>query len=153
MNKIIGNIIELADKGHFDVIVHQANCFCTMGKGIALSLRQKWSEVYEADLNTHKGDRSKLGDFSVANVKNSHGDDLLIVNLYSQYSMAKSKREVVTDYDAMRKGLQTIADNLEDNRLAIPYKIGCNNANGDWSVVESIITEIFHGKNVTIVRK
>lgn len=34
-NEIKGDLIELAKQGKFDVIAHGANCFCTMGSGIA----------------------------------------------------------------------------------------------------------------------
>jgi O-acetyl-ADP-ribose deacetylase (regulator of RNase III) len=35
MKEIEGDLIDLAKRGHFDVVTHGCNCFCTMGAGIA----------------------------------------------------------------------------------------------------------------------
>ena len=35
LNYVDGDLISLALYGHFDVIAHGCNCFCTMGAGIA----------------------------------------------------------------------------------------------------------------------
>ena len=42
MNTIKGDLIDLAIEGKFDLIVHGCNCFNTMGKGIAKSIRQNF---------------------------------------------------------------------------------------------------------------
>jgi O-acetyl-ADP-ribose deacetylase (regulator of RNase III) len=66
MNRIKGDLIELAIDGEFDLIIHGCNCFCTMGAGIAKTIKQKFPEAYKADLETEKGDKSKLGEISWA---------------------------------------------------------------------------------------
>ena len=76
-----GDLIKLALDGEFDVIVHGCNCFCTMGAGIAKQIKNSFPIAYAADLETNKGDRSKLGTCSVAVV-----NDLTVVNAYTQYS-------------------------------------------------------------------
>lgn len=60
MKEIDGDLIALAREGHFDLIAHGCNCFCTMGARIARGIRAAFPEAYEADLNTKKGDRAKL---------------------------------------------------------------------------------------------
>ncbi|MGJ4995019.1 hypothetical protein ACQR0Z_11425 [Bradyrhizobium sp. HKCCYLS3077] len=53
MMKIIkGDLIKLALDGHIDVIVHGCNCQCTMGAGIAKSIKDIFPEAYAADLST-----------------------------------------------------------------------------------------------------
>lgn len=37
MKYILGDLIQLADHGHFDIIVHGCNAFCTMGGGSFIS--------------------------------------------------------------------------------------------------------------------
>ena len=69
MKKITGDLIKLALEGEFDVIVHGCNCFCTMGAGIAKTIKQKFPAAYEADLQTVNGDKSKLGQISWANIE------------------------------------------------------------------------------------
>ena len=41
MNKIKGDLIKFAINGKFDVIIHGCNCFCTMGAGIAKTIKEK----------------------------------------------------------------------------------------------------------------
>jgi O-acetyl-ADP-ribose deacetylase (regulator of RNase III) len=44
--------------GKLDIhaIIHQANCHCTMGSGIAKFIRERFPKAYEADCKTVKGD-------------------------------------------------------------------------------------------------
>lgn len=44
-----GDLVQMADQGQFDCIVHGCNCFRTMGAGIARQIAQKWPEAAEAD--------------------------------------------------------------------------------------------------------
>ena len=86
---------------NLDGIIHQANCMHIMGGGIALRIRNKFPEAYEADLKTPKADPKKLGTFSVAVLpSNFH-----IYNMYSQFSIGW-KRE--TNYTAVVDGLEAI---------------------------------------------
>jgi O-acetyl-ADP-ribose deacetylase (regulator of RNase III) len=71
-------------------IIHQANCFNTMGSGIACQIRQRYPEAYEADCKTISGDRSKLGKFSW--VKTNDGK-YHIYNCYSQYQYGRDQRQ------------------------------------------------------------
>ena len=52
-----------------EALVNTVNCVGFMGKGIALAIKQQFPEAYEADLKTTKGERSKLGTFSYAEVE------------------------------------------------------------------------------------
>ena len=44
-----GNLIDMAEAGEFDVIVHGCNCQNTMGSGIAKEMRARYPGVYQAD--------------------------------------------------------------------------------------------------------
>ena len=78
---IIGDLVEKKKNGEFDVIAHQANCYNTMGSGIALSIKNEWPEAADVDNATIKGDQSKLGTISFT--KNTNP---IIVNLYGQFN-------------------------------------------------------------------
>lgn len=41
MNSIKGDLIKLAIDSEFDLIIHGCNGFCTMGAGIAKTIKQK----------------------------------------------------------------------------------------------------------------
>lgn len=53
MKTIKGDLVQLAKQGEFDLIVHGCNCFCTMGKGIALTIKQEFPIVYKVDCETN----------------------------------------------------------------------------------------------------
>ena len=66
MEFIKGDLLHLALAKKLDVIIHGCNCFCTMGAGIARSIKECFPEAYEADCKTKRGKLSKLGSLSFA---------------------------------------------------------------------------------------
>ena len=122
-----------------DGIIHQANCFHTMGGGIALRIKQRFPEAYEADLKTKAGDSNKLGDFSVAVLSSN----LHIYNVYGQYTFGMGRQ---TRYDALYDGLAAVERHARENglqKLGLPKRMGCVLGGGSWTVVEAIIKDIF----------
>lgn len=157
MNKIRGNLIDLAYQGKFDIIVHGCNCFNTMGSGIAKEIKQRCPEAYQEDYNTVLGDKSKLGTYTIATC-GYDGLDLdnsfLVVNMYTQYRYGTDKVHV--EYEAIRKGFRTLAKEItefpKEDRLTVAYpKIGCGLAGGDWNIVSKIIDEELKGIEHTLV--
>jgi O-acetyl-ADP-ribose deacetylase (regulator of RNase III) len=147
MKTLSGDLLKLADMGFFDVIIHGANCFCTMGAGIAAQIRKKYPEAYKADCNTKKGDKKKLGTYSMATIYNAHlGKKLLIINAYTQYGFAKGK--IKTDYNAVESVFGLIKKNLGGSSLKFGYpKIGAGLGGGDWSIISNIICEKMIGED------
>jgi len=142
---VTGDLISLAQAGEFDVIAHGCNCMCQMGAGIALPIRRTWPEVYEADLQTTNGDRSKLGTCTQAIVL---AGNLTVVNAYTQYDYRG--RGVRVDYNAVASCMAWIKASHAGKRLGLP-KIGAGLARGDWTRIEAIIAEELAGEDVTIV--
>ena len=99
MQKTKGDLIKLALNGEFDVIVHGCNCFCTMGKGIALTIKNVFPEAYQADLKTNKGDKQKLGKYSYAKLQRN-GYQITVINAYTQYHYGG--RGDKADYNAIK---------------------------------------------------
>jgi hypothetical protein len=77
MKKVRGDLIDLALKGDFDVIVHGCNCLNAMGAGVALTIKKVFPEAYAADCKTPRGDKHKLGTISSATVRRN-GRDITI---------------------------------------------------------------------------
>lgn len=143
-----GDLIKLAMDGEFDVIIHGCNCFCTMGAGIARSIKTQFPEAFQADLTTKKGDRSKLGDFSQATfVKNGH--DIIVINAYTQFHY--SGKEVLADYDAIRNVFKKLKSQFPGKRFGFPL-IGAGLAGGDWQVISEIIDQELQGEDFTLVK-
>ena len=147
MNTIEGDLIALSLEGHFDVIVHGCNCFCTMGAGIARAIQDEFPEAYAADLVTIKGDRNKLGNFSFATVKRSD-HEITIINGYTQFHFHGDS--VLVDYNSVRELFTKIKQQYSGKRIGYP-KIGSGLAGGDWEVISQIIEEELAGEDHTLI--
>jgi len=139
-----GDLLEQSD---LDLIVHQANCFCTMGAGIAKRIADKFPVAIDADKRTKAGDKTKLGSYTCGVDKSG----LHVINLYGQYRYGRERRH--TDYDAVKRALIEIKDDyvpidiVKPTYIGLPYKMGCVNGGGDWDVISSILTELFQNDN------
>ena len=147
MKVIEGDLIKLAIGGEFDVIIHGCNCFCTMGAGIAKQIKSNFPEVYAVDLETEKGDRSKLGTYSSVGIQYEN-HELVVVNAYTQFNWRG--RRVKSDYDAIRKVMKKIKNDFSGLRIGFPL-IGAGLAGGDWKIIELIINEELSDENTTLV--
>jgi O-acetyl-ADP-ribose deacetylase (regulator of RNase III) len=147
VNIVKGDLIALALAGQFDVIVHGANCQCTMGAGIAKAIRAAFPEAYEADLGTANGDPAKLGTVSHAAVKRS-GHVITVVNAYTQ--LHYRGRGVKVDYDAIRAAFRSIRLLFRGCRIGYP-RIGAGLGGGDWSRISKIIEDELAGEDHTLV--
>lgn len=147
MKIIKGDLIQLAIAGQFDVIVHGCNCFCTMGKGIALTIKQQFPTVYTTDLATIKGDKAKLGTISFTDVK-VNGTSLIVVNGYTQYHWKGADGKA--DYAAIRQVFTVIKQQFSGLRIGYPA-IGAGLAGGDWQIISAIIEEELSGEDHTFV--
>lgn len=145
LKEIDGNLIELFKEGEFDIIIHQCNCFNTMGAGIAAVIAQEYPEVEAADQATKVGDINKLG--SSISVETKDG---IIVNLYTQYSTGM-RFGLPTSYLALREGLRSLAKQYKGKRIGT-YQLGCNLGGADWATVRNILVNtLCHENDVTIV--
>ena len=147
MKIVKGDLIELAKNGEFDVIIHGCNCFCKMGAGIAKAIKIAFPAAYQADLETNKGDKTKLGRYSKATVETAFGK-LTIVNAYTQFSWRGNGLKA--DYNAIRQALSRIKTDYSGKRIGFPL-IGAGLAGGDWSVISEIIIEELMGEDFTLV--
>jgi O-acetyl-ADP-ribose deacetylase (regulator of RNase III) len=124
-----------------DGFLHSCNCFHIMGGGIARFIKEKYPELYKADLmHGRRGDVSRLGKFSTVKCH----DDKQGYNMYGQYNFGMEKRH--TNYEAVYTGLLGIAQHaIQANiiRLGLPKNMGCRLGGGSWSIVRSIIDVVF----------
>jgi len=147
MRTIEGDLLQLAIDGEFDVIVHGANCQCTMGAGIAKSIRIMFPEAYEVDLMTPKGDRSKLGTISSVEVERN-GVRFQVVNAYTQFDYRG--HGVRVDYDAVQRAMEEVARVFSGKRIGYPL-IGAGLAGGDWERISAIIDAALSGQDHALV--
>lgn len=142
LNEIDGDLIKLSVANRFDVIAHGCNCFNTMGAGIARQIADAFPRARKADGKTVRGDRTKLGRYSVSEGKP------IILNVYTQYLFGSDQLHV--DYEAIREAFRVINSDYAGLELGIP-KIGAGLAGGDWDKIRAIIEEVTPDLNVTVV--
>ena len=147
MKTIQGDLIQLAQDGEFDLIVHGCNCFATMGAGIAKGIKATFPEAYEADLTTPRGEQTKLGTCSFAEVTRN-GRSLVVVNAYTQFDWRGSGQKL--DYEAVRSCMRWIRQRFGGKRIGLP-KLGAGLAGGDWPTIAAIMEEELAGENIMLV--
>ena len=121
MKIIQGDLIQLAQESYFDVIVHGCNCFNTMGAGIAKYIKQEFPEAYQADCQTIKGDRQKLGEISYAHITKGNLD-LIVVNGYTQFNY--HGRGILVDYDALSSVFSLVKSKFTGKKIGYPKNWG-----------------------------
>jgi len=145
MTQIQGNLLDLAKQGHFDVIAHGCNCFCTFGAGLAKSMREQFPQAYQADLKTAKGSRAKMGSLSQCTVETAAGT-LLIANLYTQFYWGAPKLPEDSQddrYQALESSLQELRGiTAASAKVGLP-RIGAGLAGGSWPKILDIIKSVF----------
>ena len=149
MKVIFGNLLTLAEQGHFDIIVHGCNCLNAMGRGIALTIKNQFPEAYAADCTTVRGDRNKLGTYSYATVQRN-GNTFTIVNAYTQYDHRPKTSGINADYQAIQSVMTQIKRDFTGHRIGMPL-IGAGLAKGDWALIQHIILKELAGEDITVV--
>lgn len=152
MKVVSGDLLELAEQGNFDIIVHGCNCFHTMGAGLAAQIAKNYPQVVEADKRTAAGDPSKLGTLQIIAPSIS---TFLIVNAYTQFKYGTDSLQV--EYGAVRSCFTKLRLYAQERRkygqaARIGYpKIGAGLAGGDWNIISRIIEEELQGLDHTLV--
>lgn len=160
---IKGDLVRLAAAGSFDIVIHGANCFHTMGSGVAKQLVEVWPSLREADVKfAAAGDPLKLGYYSqvMVSVQNPDADAfgatkaLMLVNGYTQYNYGADVGVKYVEYCAVANVFNRLASSLrhmtQPPTVGIP-RIGCGRAGGDWSCIERIIGAAVPHWNVVVV--
>lgn len=151
-----------------NVIIHQANTQNIMGAGVALALRNRWPEIYEADSDYHDymvekfqikevAEEKMLGTFSRVYADNGQYR-IMVINLYGQKLRRSEQNSIfpATDYSAVIAGLKSIKiylDRLAKDqyiKVGIPFGMGCGLGGGDWNFYDAIIRVAFSGSKYEI---
>lgn len=151
-----GNLIDMAEAGDFDIIVHGCNCQNTMGSGIAKQIKDKYPEAFDADTNYDKGSvyrYSKLGNYSHALVFRG-GNKFSIINAYTQFHYLPRGIDHF-EYASFAVILQKLAHYYGKYDFGFPY-IGMGLAGGDPERITDMLEEFSDlvdstGGSVTLV--
>lgn len=153
-----GNLIDLAEKGKFDIIVHGCNCQNTMGSGIAKEISERYPEAYDEDFRMDKlfGQNKrylKLGNYSKATVYPSAGK-FIIINAYTQFNFVPRGIDHF-EYVSFKMILEKLLHFYGNYDFGFPY-IGMGLAGGDKDrilyILESFAQKVSDkGGTVTLV--
>lgn len=141
-NEIKGDLLSLFREGKFDLIVHGANCFNTMGAGIAYQIATQFPEAEQADKDflIPVGDINRLGTFSMVQL-----DKGLILNAYTQFKPGRN-----LSAEALIINLAKIGQLFKGKHIGLPL-IGCGIAGGNWKEVRELIRYYLRDCKVTVV--
>lgn len=153
-----GNLIDLAEQGNFDIIVHGCNCQNTMGSGIAAEIRMRYPDAYEADTRMDKEyglehRHFKLGKYSYATV-NFSMHQFTIINAYTQNNFTPRGVDHF-EYESFAKILNKLSLYHDDKKFGFPY-IGMGLAGGDKDRIIAMLEDFAEkvtakGGSVTLV--
>ncbi len=155
LKRVKGNLIDLAEAGEFDIIVHGCNCQNTMGSGIAREMRERYPGVYQADTlatKQWKNPVAKLGNFSTySTVHNNHV--FVVINAYTQLHFMPRGVDHF-EYESFYLILKKL-ESFEGLRFGFPY-IGMGLAGGNseriMGMLENFAKKIAEkGGTVTLV--
>lgn len=138
-----GNLLEAEE----DILVHQVNVDGIMGGGIAKQIANKFLKVEEEYIKfceSYNNDYERLK----GKVDLTEENRKYIANMFSQ------RKDFTTDYVSMQTALTTIKEYAEQEGLtvAMPYKIGCGIAKGDFNIVLDIISKVFKNYEVVLYK-
>ncbi len=137
--EIEGNLLDLFDQGEFDMIGHGTNCQSIMGAGIALQIKERYSDAYYGDLYCSLSPVDKIGNYS-SNIEGT------IFNFYTQFEPGCN-----ADYLWLKSSLRKFAYQYKGGfKIGLP-KIGCGIGGLKWEIVKAIIKKELNTFDVTIV--
>lgn len=141
MKYMEGDLLKLAQTGHFDVIIHGCNTQHCMGAGIALQIRTQYPEAYAADCKEQR----YLGEISVSGCSRSR--NFVIVNAYTQNQPGPD-----ATLTAIEKCFIAIKNTYGNSnlRFGIPL-IGCGLGGLSKEDVIPVIDKAMVGENITCV--
>lgn len=138
--EIKGNLLDLFDKGDFEIIGHGANCQGIMEAGIALQIKERYPDAYYADRYSLLSPSEKLGNYSCNQDEN-------IFNFYTQFHPGKC-----AEYLWLKSSLKKYALDYQGTNFSIGLpQIGCGIGGLKWELVKTIIQKELKQFDVTVV--
>ena len=116
-------------------LVNTVNCFGVMGKGVALTFKNKFPEMYIEYRKDCESRKVKLGELKFYPVV-CDGSVKIVVNFPTKYHWKNNSR--LEDIDAGLKFFVNNYKSLGITSVAFP-KLGCTNGGLDWRIVKPLM--------------
>lgn len=140
-----GNAVSALIDGEIDVLIHVCNNKGVMGSGIALEIKNRVPDAYDAYM---QGKDDGLGSISVGWY--SPSDDTIngmVINMIAQDGYGRGIRHL--NYGALARCLHKASQISKTLNIGLPYKMGADRAGGDWEIVLEMVE--FFLKDFTVV--
>lgn len=150
LKHVKGNLIDFAEHGKFDIIVHGCNCQNTMGSGIAKEIRERYPIVYRADYNMHASVKypvELLGQYSlhIGCPSGIEGNEFTVVNAYTQVNYMPRGVDHF-EYESFALILRKLQARFPRKRFGFPY-IGMGLAGGNKDKIMKLLEDF--ARNIT----
>lgn len=135
-------------------ICHQVNCMGVMGAGVAKQIKSLYPKVFFNYQNLCKQYENRpaqlLGSTQMIALSEISSTPC-VVNLFGQVGYGRDS--VQTNLPALQKACQKVADYADPEEIiAMPYRIGCGLAGGNWGDVMDMLTEVFKDKTLHLYK-
>lgn len=130
---IFGNLLDSDEK----VIAHGCNAQGVMRSGVAKDIRERYPQAYEDYFNRWKNHYCLNTNLFLGKIIPTKYPDRTILNIISQEYYGRDPGVRYVSYDAIATAIERINE-MDYTRVAFPM-IGAGLANGNWSVISSII--------------
>lgn len=136
-----------------DIIAHQVNCKGVMGAGLAKQIKSKHPKVFaEYRLLCNEYKESNDSKLLLGVVQFVESNSKTFANCFAQWGYNAKIKQTKEDY--FKQCMVTLEEYAREENLesvAIPYKIGCGLAGGDWdNEIYPIIMSIFKDSPITL---
>lgn len=142
---VVGDMIEAIDKfKNPDTlhVAHGANCFHTMGAGVAKALVKRFGvNLVMTDQYTSYGDINKLGTSS----RYISPKGVRVYNCYTQHDIKRSADGTFVHWHSVGNALlEIIFEGMEEGDTLFIPKIGCGLAGGSDEDFKRMLTSVCH---------
>jgi O-acetyl-ADP-ribose deacetylase (regulator of RNase III) len=132
------------------MIVHVCNDIGGWGRGFVVAISKRWPEPEQRYHSWHRGEEAipfALGEVQFVQV----ADAVWVANLIGQRDVRTVAGIPPVRYDAIRKGLQRVAEQARRLGASVHMpRIGCGLAGGKWEEVGRIVEDELTNKGVLV---
>lgn len=133
------------------IIVHVCNDVGGWGRGFVVAISRRWSQPEEQYRAWSRGELPQpfaLGEVQCVDVEPA----LAVANLIGQRGVGVRRGAVPVRYEAIRQGLQRVADMALERSASVHMpRIGCGLAGGRWDEIEPMIQEELSDRGIAVV--
>lgn len=148
MMKIInGNILDAENC----IVCQQVNHQRIMGAGLAKQIVEKYPGIlkpYQEFCQRYSFNEIRKNGYVHFYIPLQNKQNIIIANIFGQEHIGYGKS--MTDYYSLSNGLYRVKELAQCTLrlVAIPYKIGCGLAGGQWDAVCEILDDVFYDGDV-----